>query len=236
MCTFLRTRARNTWKESVKEGKEWICGHGWVVLVGTRRAWTCSPRYWIPSVMLPEGFRQKVRDQEWIQSEFFALPFVHLPCEIRVFLVHGPPVICFFLVFSGLQVTNRSPRQPVPPLKTPRSSWDTQTSDTRMCKVVHYRCTLGKSFVKPQNHQKWRDHYDRCQSNFLSPGMTRIIHETRVIREYGTRTSVLLCRINSAWESGVVRPKWTENSTVTWPSDRWVHLGWNSSWPQAPLK
>ena len=62
-------------------------------LVGARRAWPCRPRYWLPSVMLPEGFRQKVREQEWIQSDFFALSFVHFPCESRVFVVHGPPDI-----------------------------------------------------------------------------------------------------------------------------------------------
>ena len=37
VCSFLRTCVRNASNEGVEEGKEWIYGSGWVVLVGARR-------------------------------------------------------------------------------------------------------------------------------------------------------------------------------------------------------
>ena len=77
MCTLVPTSDRNVWKETVEEEKEWIYGHDWVALVTTRRTWSCRTRYWLPSNMLPEGIRGKVKEQERIQSEF-------LPCHLFI--------------------------------------------------------------------------------------------------------------------------------------------------------
>ena len=74
MCTFLRTRARNGWTETVEEGKQ-VSSETYKVIPSLLPP--SSPdrdHKSLTTDILPEGFRQEVREQEWIQSEFFALP------------------------------------------------------------------------------------------------------------------------------------------------------------------
>jgi hypothetical protein len=65
----------------VKEGNEGKYGLGVVVLVGSSRAWSCRTRYGLHNGMLPEAIRAKLREQEWIPTEFLALSFVHFFTE-----------------------------------------------------------------------------------------------------------------------------------------------------------